>query len=72
MSDEEVEGIIDAVDKNGDGHISYDGNLIELFLNAKEKLLKSLFCISVCILSCNLEMFPIDKGQLYSGSCDLT
>ena len=56
MSDEEAEGIIDAVDKNGDGHISYDGNLIELF----------------CNIFCNLEMFPIDKGQLYSGSCDLT
>ena len=43
MSDEEAEGIIDAVDKNGDGHISYDGNLIELFFKWQRKSLFSVF-----------------------------
>ena len=28
ITDEEAAGIIEAVDKDGDGHISYDGNLL--------------------------------------------
>ena len=48
MSDEEAEGIIDAVDKNGDGHISYDGNLIELFFKCQRETVEIIilhFCV---------------------------